>query len=679
MIKGKSPHCPGSHFDGEGVNFALYSSVADAVELCLFDANNNQVAIHQLPHHHDGIWHGYLPGCETGQRYGYRVRGPWQPEKGLRCNPSKLLIDPYARALDGRFEWSGAVFDFDHSTLSADNAPKPNRTDSASSIPKCVVMAPDSSMQVARPRIAWSDTIIYEANVRGFTMRHPDLPEHERGKFVGLSNGAILQYLKALGITAIELMPVHAFIDEGFLAGRGLKNYWGYNSINFFTPESRYAHADAACEFQEMVEAIHEAGMEVILDVVYNHTAEGNGQGPSLSFKGIDNLAYYRTLPSDAAVYINDTGCGNTLNVDHPQVQTMVQDSLIYWHQEMGVDGFRFDLASVLGRKPAGFDPRHPLLQKITDHPELESAKLIAEPWDTGPGGYQLGQFPHRWAEWNDRYRDSVRRFWRGDADQAAAMVNGLLGSQDLFEQHGRPAYCSTNFITSHDGFTLNDMVSYEQRHNLANGEDNRDGHSHNFSSNHGVEGETEKPEIMQLRRRQRLNMLATLLLSKGTPMMLSGDELGNSQAGNNNAYAQDNPTGWVDWDGLVSDPGFLRHVQQLIRIRQRWNLQDSEWLDSDGQAPGTGQSHHRAMMLWARTPVDTAPTEDGLVTECVLMLNAADDAVDFSYPQGSESDGDWETLFNSAEDEQQNSKEEALVLPARSLLLSVFRKRSPQ
>lgn len=675
MMSAASPVRLGSHWDGEGVNFALYSSVADEVELCLFDREHRQVAIHQLSHQQDGVWHGYLPGCEPGQRYGYRVVGPWQPEKGLRCNPSKLLIDPYARVLDGSFNWTGAVFDYDFSTHNSDAPPLPNWTDSANSMPKCVVLANSSAPRPPKPQIPWSKTIIYEANVRGFSMRHPDLSEHERGKFIGLSNGQILQYLRALGITSIELMPVHTFIDESFLAGRGLKNYWGYNSINFFAPTNRYANIDAVSEFRQMVDAIHAAGIEVILDVAYNHTGEGNDQGPALSFKGIDNLAYYRTEPDDASAYINDSGCGNTLNVDHPRVQALVQDSLLYWHKDMNVDGFRFDLAPVLGRTASGFDPGHPLLKVITDHAGLKSAKLIAEPWDPGPGGYQLGQFPCRWAEWNDRYRDSVRRFWRGDSDQAGQLAEGFLGSQGIFKKQNRPDYASVNFITSHDGFSLYDLVSYEERHNQANGENNHDGHAHNFSSNHGVEGPTNKLKILQIRRRQRLNMLATLLLSTGTPMLLAGDELGNSQSGNNNVYAQDNELGWLDWSGLETDPEFLNQVQQLLLIRQQWDLSSVQWLSSNGQALQTEQWHHtRALMLVvnrsAHVPDKTSGISEKPQPGFALMLNTANEEVEFTLPESGH-ESFWETRFNSAESPPPQSVNGGYVLQPRSLLLS--------
>ena len=692
-----SPHQLGSHWDGKGVNFALYSARAEAVELCLFDENHQQIAIHYLPHQHNGIWHGYLPGCMPGQRYGYRVLGQWAPEKGLRFNPSKLLVDPYARELDGRFQWAGAVFDFDLSTLNGKMPLLPNWSDSAGYIPKSVVAGQRESAKALQPPVAWADTIVYEANVRGYTMVHPDIPMAERGRFKGLANGKILAYLKALGISSIELMPVHSFIDEGFLSGRGLANYWGYNSINFFTPEARYAGHDAVAEFREMVNAIHDAGIEVILDVVYNHTGEGNGQGPSISFKGIDNLSYYRTVPGDPEHYINDTGCGNTLNADSAPVQNLILDSLEYWHNEMGVDGFRFDLAPVLGRKANGFKPDHPLLRKMTRLPGLARAKLIAEPWDPGPGGYQLGQFPDSWAEWNDRYRDDIRRFWRGDSDLFPAMVNSLMGSRDLFEDKGRPVSSSLNFITSHDGFTLKDSVSYQQRHNLANGEGNRDGHAHNFSSNHGVEGETSKTSILKLRRRQRLNMLATLLLSRGTPMLLAGDEFGNSQQGNNNAYAQDNETGWLDWSGIHADPGFLQQVQGLLRIRRElaqilpgW-LQPQpaeatslkpqyEWQDHHG-APVKGSHWQtlRAFVLFVSTPAGSESTainrRQRQPPVIALLFNTADDAVNFELPEAQDGTA-WELLFASHADplsdpELQAQSSATWQLPPRSLVIA--------
>jgi len=669
MIQAGSPEHLGAHWDGQGVNFALYSSSASAVELCLFDASGQQIQCFNLSAHHDGVWAGYLPACEPGQRYGYRAHGPWAPELGLRFNPSKLLIDPYARALEGSVQWTGAILDYDHSTIGG--SLKPNQTDSADSMPKCVVTGHFAEFSAARPRIPWTETIIYEANVRGYTMRHPDIPEQDRGKFRGLSNGKILEYLKALGITSLELMPVHTMIDEGFLVGQGLKNFWGYNSINFFTPEARYASGDAGLEFREMVDAIHEAGIEVILDVVYNHTGEGGGRGPTLSFRGIDNLAYYRTDPENPGYYINDTGCGNTINADHPRVQSLVIDSLVYWHRDMGVDGFRFDLAPVLGRSALGFSPSHDLLRRINDDPFLSATRLIAEPWDPGPGGYQLGQFPSHWTEWNDRYRDKVRRFWRGDEDQLSGLARRLHGSSDIFEASGRPPQASINFVTSHDGFTLRDLVSYEERHNEANGENNRDGHSHNLSINHGVEGETGNPEVNQLRRRQRLNIMATLLLSKGTPMLLAGDEFGNTQSGNNNAYAQDNGTGWLDWSGIEDDPDFLHQVQALIKLRSKMphtrrstyphgsdhngdGLRDIEWLHPGGMRMQEEQWHHgHALTLFFPEMKNSRPggqqnPEHGLVA-VAIMLNAAAESREFHLPEISQA-GRWKLAFHSSD-----------------------------
>ena len=692
MIQAGSPEHLGAHWDGQGVNFALFSSSASAIELCLFDTSGQQGQCFHLPDQHDGVWSGYLPACEPGQRYGYRAHGPWAPELGLRSNPSKLLIDPYARALEGSVKWTGAILDYDHSTIGG--SLKPNQTDSASSMPKCVVTGSYAEFSAPRPRIPWTETIIYETNVRGYTMRHPDIPEQERGKFRGLSNGKILEYLKALGITSLELMPVHTMIDEGFLVGQGLKNFWGYNSINFFTPESRYASGDTGLEFREMVDAIHEAGIEVILDVVYNHTGEGGGRGPTLSFRGIDNLAYYRTDPENLGHYINDTGCGNTINADHPRVQSLVIDSLVYWHRDMGVDGFRFDLAPVLGRTPIGFDTSHDLLQRINDDPCLSATRLIAEPWDPGPGGYQLGQFPSHWTEWNDRYRDKVRRFWRGDEDQLSGLAKRLHGSSDIFEASGRPPQASINFVTSHDGFTLRDLVSYEKRHNEANGEDNRDGHAHNLSINHGVEGETGDPEVNQLRRRQRLNILATLLLSKGTPMLLAGDEFGNTQSGNNNAYAQDNETGWLNWDGIKDDPGFLHQVQALIKLRARMphtrrstyphgsdhngdGLRDIEWLHPGGKRMQEEQWHHgHALTMFFPEMKDSRPDgrqfpESGLVA-VAIMLNAAAESRDFYLPEIAQAGG-WNLAFHSSESTPPAKGPGVWSLDSRSMVCALY------
>ncbi|MDX1515518.1 MAG: glycogen debranching protein GlgX [Woeseiaceae bacterium] len=539
----------------DGVEFALYSSIADRVELCLFDDGGSEVRRLDLSRDGDTLWRAFVDGIGAGQQYAYRVHGPYDPPRGLYCNPDKLLLDPYARRLHGDFVWSRAVFGY---------APG----DSAPYLPKCVVCDARGRAR-SGPRIPWSETIFYEANVRGFTMRHPALDDAERGRFAGLKNAAVLEYLRSLGVTSIELLPVFAYVDEHHLVQKGLRNFWGYNTIAFFAPMARYASGDPVAEFADMVDAIHDAGLEVILDVAYNHTAEANSHGPTISLRGIDNLAYYRMERDNPGEYVNDTGCGNTIDADSPVVQRLVLDSLRYWSGTLGVDGFRFDLATVLGRHDHDFSTAHPLLGAIAADPELAGIKLVAEPWDPGPGGYRLGQFPGGWAEWNDRFRDVARRFWRGDAQQSGELARRLHGSSDLFEAGGRTPSASVNLVTTHDGFTLADVASYERRHNDANGEHNHDGHAHNYSLNFGVEGPTDDAAINARRRRHRLNLLATLFASQGTPLLLAGDEFGNSQSGNNNAYAQDNETGWLDWSGLDADPEYFAAVQTLIRLRK--------------------------------------------------------------------------------------------------------------
>lgn len=562
-----NPEILGATPDADGTNFAVYSAVADRVELCLFDNDGNLQRQRDLPECDDAVWHGFLPGCRSGQRYGYRMHGPFDPADGLRCNPAKLLLDPYAREIVGEFRWDPAVFDYidDNGQLLV------NTDDSAPFVPKSVVRAPFDDPLSDGPRVPWEETIFYECNVRGYTMRHPALDDSVRGTFDGLRHEKVLAHLKSLGISSIELMPVQTFIDEQHLVDKDLRNFWGYNTIGFFAPMQRYARVDAVSEFRDMVRALHDAGLEVIMDVAYNHTGEADHMGPTLFFRGLDNRTYYRTEADDHGTYINDTGCGNTVNIDHVRVRQLVLDSLDYWASAMGVDGFRFDLATILGRRNDGFTPTHPFLADISNLSSLRHLKLIAEPWDPGPGGYQLGHFPPRWAEWNDRFRDSVRGFWRGDPESSGELAQRSHGSADLFEASQRPPYASVNFVTSHDGFTLMDVVSYERRHNDANGEDNRDGHSHNLSSNYGIEGVTNDPDIIATRRRQRLNMLATLLLSQGTPMLLGGDEFGNTQNGNNNAYAQDNETSWLHWS--KSDPEFLDMVRELVWLRRETPL----------------------------------------------------------------------------------------------------------
>ncbi len=669
MQRGRSDAL-GATPDRDGVHFALYSSVAERVELCLFDDAGSQLRCVDLPDCTDGVWHGFEPGIGPGQRYGYRVHGPYAPASGRRCNPSKLLIDPYATSLTGEFRWNPAVF--------GDNA-----LDSAACVPKSVVANVKAPLGRG-PSVPWADTIFYELNLRGYTMRHPAVDEASRGTFTGLTNRAVLDYLRSLGVTSIELMPVHAFIDEHHLAELGLRNLWGYNTINFFAPMPRYAGhvADASLAFREMVESIHEAGLEVILDVAYNHTGESDHRGPTLSFRGIDNEAYYRLAPTDRAHYINDTGTGNTIDADSPVVRQLVLDSLRYWATVMGVDGFRFDLATVLGRHADGFSRSHPLLEAIGNDPVLRERKLIAEPWDPGPGGYQVGQFPSGWAEWNDRFRDAARRFWRGDADTGAELAERLHGSADLFGPSGRPPAASVNKITSHDGFTLADVVAYERRHNEANGEGNRDGHAHNYSMNYGVEGPTDDARILTLRRQHRLNLLATLLLSQGTPLLLAGDEFGNSQLGNNNGYAQDNEIGWLDWMQRDRDPDFVQSVRDLLWLRREHPLlrirdyvhdglthagktTTVEWLNPDGS--GRNDDHWRDTRAFTKLLVETGGSE---FSALAVMINGWKEGMDFALPARVSGSG-WHVAFTTAVDELA-LEGRRLHLPARSIVLAV-------
>ena len=565
------PGCPwplGATADDAGVNFAVWSRHATRMTLCLFDEDGTENLLVDLPERDGHVWHGYLPGLRAGQHYGYRAHGPYRPDEGHRFNPHKLLLDPYARAVSGHPEWDDALMGYDararHGDLTFDTR------NSARFMTRGIVTGADGfDWQDDRPPLTpMTDTVIYEAHVKGLTAGRDDIAHP--GTYLGLAAAPVIAHLRALGVTAVELLPVHAFLNDRFLVERGLVNYWGYMTLNFFSPEPRYAVADPRREFKTMVRALHRAGIEVILDVVYNHTAEGNQMGPTLSFRGLDNASYYR-LAETARYYINDTGTGNTLNLESPPVLRLVMDSLRHWVSEYHVDGFRFDLAATLGRRDHGFDRDAPLLQAIRQDPVLNRVKLIAEPWDVGPGGYQLGAFPPPFAEWNDKYRDQVRRFWRGDPDMTRKLAMRVTGSALKFDHDNRPATSSVNFLTAHDGFTLMDLVSYRTRHNAANGEDNRDGHPENHSDNLGVEGPTADPAIIAARDRRRRNLLATLMLSQGTPLLLAGDELGNSQGGNNNAYAQDNPTGWVDWGpaGEGSDPAFLAYVHDLVAFRK--------------------------------------------------------------------------------------------------------------
>jgi glycogen operon protein len=568
-----NPFPLGATWDGQGANFALYSEHAQRVELCLFDqTGRTEVERIALPEVTAFVWHGYLPGIRPGQLYGYRVHGPYQPAAGLRFNPNKLLLDPYAKAIHGQVDWRAPVFGYQVGHPDADLSY--DEQDDAWGVPKGIVV--DDAFDWAgdaHPRTPWCRTIIYEVHVKGFTSLHPQVPPHQRGTYQGLAAPAALDHLTRLGITAVELLPVHAILDDLALVKRGLRNYWGYNTLCFFAPEARYAASGArggqVREFKAMVKALHRAGLEVILDVVYNHTAEGDHLGPTLSFRGIDNPTYYRLAPGDARRYLDDTGTGNSLNMNHPQALRLIMDSLRYWVTEMHVDGFRFDLAAALARELYDVDKLSSFFDIIHQDPVISRVKLIAEPWDVGPGGYQVGNFPVLWSEWNGKYRDAVRRYWRGDEGLMDDLAYRLTGSSDLYQDDGRKPCASINFVTAHDGFTLHDLVSYNTKHNEANGEDNRDGVDENYSWNHGVEGPTDDPAIIALRERQKRNFLATLLLSQGVPMLLGGDELGRTQQGNNNAYCQDNEISWFHWTLDERQQQLLAFTRRLIALRR--------------------------------------------------------------------------------------------------------------
>ncbi len=563
------PYPLGATWDGEGVNFALFSEHAEKVELCLFDSTGRR-ELHRvdIKEQTDQVWHCYLPEARPGLLYGYRVYGPYDPERGLRFNHHKLLLDPYAKHIEGDLKWSDSHFGYrighKQEDLSFD------RRDSAPGMLKAMVIDPAFTWGSDRPpAIPWHNSVIYEVHVKGFTMRHPDVPQQLRGTYAGLATAPVIDYFRKLGITAVELMPVHYFINDRQLIEKGLRNYWGYNSIGFFAPYSPYSSSGTTGEFKTMVKTLHSAGIEVILDVVYNHTAEGNQMGPTLSFRGIDNPVYYRGMADNPRYYMDYTGTGNTLNMRHPRVLQLIMDSLRYWVLEMHVDGFRFDLAATLARELHEVDRLGAFLDIIHQDPILSQVKLIAEPWDLGEGGYQVGKFPVGWAEWNDRYRDVVRGYWKGDGGQMGELGYRVTGSSDLYARSGRRPYASINFVTAHDGFTLQDLVSYNQKHNEANGEDNRDGTDNNRSWNCGVEGPTDDPAVNALRAQQKRNFLATLFLSQGVPMMLAGDAIGHTQNGNNNAYCQDNEISWIDWDPAAIDKSLLSFVQKLITLRK--------------------------------------------------------------------------------------------------------------
>ncbi|WP_375465638.1 glycogen debranching protein GlgX [uncultured Methylobacterium sp.] len=656
-IKEGQPYPRGATWDGLGVNFALFSAHATKVELCLFDeAGEQEIERIALPEYTDEVWHGYLPDARPGTIYGYRVHGPYEPEAGHRFNPNKLLIDPYAKGLTGSITWNPALFGYRMET--GDDLTFDER-DSAPFTRRSQVIDPAFTWGAYRkPNVPWEKTIIYEAHVKGLTKTHPRVTERLRGTYAGLGTPDVLDYIKSLGVTAVELLPVHAFVQDDYLQEKNLVNYWGYNTISFFTPARRYAAVPdfAFSEFKEMVARLHGAGLEVILDVVYNHTAEGNEKGPTLSFKGIDNASYYRLLPGQERYYINDTGTGNTFNLSHPRVLQLVMDSLRYWATEMRVDGFRFDLATILGREPHGFDEGGGFLDACRQDPVLNDVKLIAEPWDCGPGGYQVGGFPPGWAEWNDRFRDDVRGYWKGDEGLLPDLAARITGSADKFDKRGRKPWASVNFLTAHDGFTLHDTVAYNEKHNEANGEDNRDGHSHNLSYNYGAEGPTDDPEIRAVRLRQMRNMLATLFLSRGTPMLLAGDEFARTQHGNNNAYCQDNAVSWIDWAAIGPEERDLAEfTQRLILLRtalpilsrgrfmtgrydEEFGVKDVTWLRPDGAEMegenwSDGGARSLAVLLDGRAQATGVHRRGGDAT-LLIMYNAYHDLVSFTLPE---------------------------------------------
>ena len=650
-----SPYPLGANWDGLGVNFALFSAHATKVELCIFDeSGEHEIERIELPEYTDEVWHGYLPEARPGLTYAYRVHGPYEPTAGHRFNPNKLALDPYAKQLIGKLTWNEALFGYTIGSPDADLSF--DKRDSAPFMQKCRVIDPAFTWgQDRRLSIPWQRSIIYEAHLRGYTMKHPRVPADQRGTFSGMMFPEVVEYIKSLGVTAVEFLPIHAFVDDSYLVEKGLRNYWGYGTIGFFAPHPLYLASSFVNEMKEMIAHFHSEGIEVILDVVYNHTAEGNELGPSLSFKAIDNASYYRLAP-DPRYYINDTGTGNTVNLSNQRVLQMVNDSLRYWAHDVRVDGFRFDLATILAREPHGFDEGGGFLDSCRQDPVLNQVKLIAEPWDCGPGGYQVGHFSPGWAEWNDRFRDTARAFWRGDDGKIADLAARVTASADLFNKRGRKPWASVNFITAHDGFTLNDLVSYEEKHNEANGEENRDGHSDNISCNYGVEGATDDPEIRALRFRQMRNLLATLLFSQGTPMLMAGDEFARSQQGNNNAYAQDNDLSWIDWANRSEDAESLTNfVRRLVSVRnalpilrrgrflsgaynEELDVKDVTWLTPDAAEMGEnewndGAARALAILLDGRAQ-PTGIRRRGVDMTVLLCLNAHSDVVKFTLPE---------------------------------------------
>lgn len=688
-LKAGSPLSMGATFDGAGTNFAVFSAHAEKIELCLFSADGRkELERHTLPERSGAIWYGYLPDLQPGTKYGLRAHGPYDPKQGQRFNANKLLLDPYTRELHGRWQQHPALLGYDPNSKQQELSF--STLDSAPYVPKSIISEPaqfplfSAADTQAHSQIR-STELIYEAHVKGLTKEHPQVPNRLRGTYEGLASDAVIEHLLALGITTIELLPVHAFIDEAFLQQRGLSNYWGYNSIAFFAPEPRYFGPAGLAGLRNTIQRLKEVDIDVVLDVVFNHTAEGDAFGPTLCYRGLDNASYYNLDPEQSQNYLNHTGCGNTLNMANPYVLRMVLDSLRFWVSYMGVAGFRFDLATTLGREANGFDSGAGLLDALRQDPVLSQVKLIAEPWDIGPDGYQLGAFPAEFAEWNDRYRDGVRRFWRGDDFSAQQLSSSLLGSADVFDHNGRRSWSSVNLITSHDGFTLADCTRYNERHNAANLEDNRDGHHSNYSDNCGVEGTSNDPIIMQRRQQRQRNLLATLFLSQGTPMLLAGDEIGNSQQGNNNGYCQDNPLGWINWQ--QADTELLAFVRQLAAVRRkyevlrqthflhgrtRWDGKlDVSWTDFQGQPLNWDDPQLAQLCVLLRGAAGTLAEEsDDMV---LLLINRTELARQALLP--SPTDGRlWFYEINTVDQSLhgQTIKNKKITIPAQAVLALV-------
>ncbi|WP_030505404.1 glycogen debranching protein GlgX [Microbispora rosea] len=681
------PYPLGATWDGVGTNFSVFSEVAERVELCLYDDRGEETRV-DLPEVDGFVWHGYVPGIMPGQRYGLRVHGPYRPDYGHRCNPSKLLLDPYAKAIEGSVRWNESLFSYHF----ADPA-RLNTEDSAPYMPKNVVVNPFFEWGNDRPpRTPYHETVIYEAHVRGLTMRHPAVPEEQRGTYAGLAHPAVIDHLQSIGVTAVELMPVHQFVPEHFLVARGLTNYWGYNTIAYMAPHNAYASSgqrgEQVQEFKAMVRALHDAGIEVILDVVYNHTAEGDHMGPTLGFRGIDNVAYYRLREEDRRYYLDYTGCGNSLNVRSPHALQLIMDSLRYWVLDMHVDGFRFDLAAALARELHDVDRLSAFFDLIQQDPVISQVKLIAEPWDVGPGGYQVGNFPPLWTEWNGKYRDSVRDFWRGASRTLPEFASRLAGSSDLYASSGRRPVASINFVTAHDGFTLTDLVSYDHKHNEANGEGNRDGTDDNRSWNCGAEGPVEDPGIVRLRRRQRRNLLTTLFVSQGVPMLLAGDEFGRTQQGNNNAYCQDNDTSWIDWSLIRQEGDLLDFVRRLAALRRAHPVfkrrrffqghsfgdgsRDIIWLTPSGTEMTDGDWHTgyaKSLAVYVNGDAISEPGPRGeRITDetFLLLINAHHENLTFALP-GPELGAAWRPVLDTADEDVRDDPYAEEILPAEA------------